>query len=518
MTDPISPEKKIVAAYDYRDESGTLLYQVVRFEPKDFRQRVPDGKGWRYSLNGTRRVLYRLPELLASDCIVRVVEGEKDADRLASLGLTATTAAMGAGKWLAEYCEVLRGRHVVIIPDNDEPGRKHAEAVRKALSGIAASVVILELPDLPPKGDVSKWLDAGNDKGKLLELAQQAEARVEFHNQTDKRGATDESAPVSGPPPNPFGVPKPASQLVLADPTRTWLWQGYLARGAITLLSSIWKVGKTTLLSHLLKSMERGGHFCGKDVAAAKVLYVTEESEGRWAKRRDELGLADHCTFLVRPFMGRPDPPAWYEFLAWVADYQREQPADLIVFDTLPALWPVRDENDAAHVQAAVAPLHRLTGQAALLLTHHLRKGDGQEGTASRGSGALLGFVDCILELRRFDAGNRQDRRRMLSGYSRDEETPAELVLELTDGDGYCAHGDRDQVNTLALRTMIARTLPNESPGWTWEELREHWPDDPAPRKQRLLDALAAGADSGEWHREGKGVKGAPFRFWIPAP
>ena len=168
---------QIVASYGYTDESGNLLYQVVRYEPKDIRQRVPNGNAWTYSLNGTRRVLYRLPELVASHGIVWIVEGEKDADRLATLGLVATTAPMGAGKWRPEYSDSLRGRPVIIIPDNDEPGRDHAKAVRNALHDVAASVTIFELPNLPPKGDVSDWLNAGGDKGTLLALAQEAEAR-----------------------------------------------------------------------------------------------------------------------------------------------------------------------------------------------------------------------------------------------------------------------------------------------------------------------------------------------------
>ncbi len=334
-----------------------------------------------------------------------------------------------------------------------------------------------------------------------------------------------------GPPPNgapsvkaqkrpeyPFGTPKRASELIVADAAQEWILQGYIARGAITLLSSIWKVGKTTLLAHLLRIMELGGQFCGRAVAAGRVLYVTEESESRWAKRRGALGIGDHCTFLVRPFLGRPDAMTWYSFLDWLAHYLAKEPADLIVFDTLPSLWPVRDENDAAHVQAALQPLHQLTSQSGLLLTHHLRKGDGQEGTASRGSGALMGFVDCILELRRFDAGNRADRRRVLTAFSRDDETPAELVVELTESDGYRAHGDREQVNSLALRTTIAGVLPNEPPGWTTKELRDNWPNDTAPRKNWLLSALNAGVEIGEWRREGKGVKGAPYTYWIPAP
>jgi putative DNA primase/helicase len=162
--------REIVAAYDYRDEKGALLYQSVRFVPKDFKQRTPDDRGgWAYKLNGVRQVLYHLPELLTTDFLqpVFIVEGEKDADRLTALGFVATTNACGAGKWRADYNECLRGRRVVIIPDNDEPGERHAKQVEQSLRGTAASVHVLRLPDIPPKGDVSDWLDAGHTPDEL---------------------------------------------------------------------------------------------------------------------------------------------------------------------------------------------------------------------------------------------------------------------------------------------------------------------------------------------------------------
>lgn len=163
---------RIVREYDYRDETGALLYQVVRMEPKDFRQRAPDGRGWSWKLEGVRRVLYRLPELIASaPRAVFVVEGEKDADALAAMGLVATTNAGGAGKWRADYSAALRGRPVFILPDNDEPGYAHAEVVSRALTPIAQSVRVVSLPGVPPKGDVSDWIAAGGTKEALLELA-----------------------------------------------------------------------------------------------------------------------------------------------------------------------------------------------------------------------------------------------------------------------------------------------------------------------------------------------------------
>lgn len=161
-------KREEVAQYNYADENGVLLFQVVRFEPKDFRQRCPAGDVWSWSVKGIRKVPYRLPELLeAPDAIVYVVEGEKDVNRLMAMGLLATCNAGGAGKWSAELSEFFRGRRVVILPDNDEPGRKHAAKVSKSLSTVGAMVRVIHLPGLPEKGDVSDWLGAGGTVEKL---------------------------------------------------------------------------------------------------------------------------------------------------------------------------------------------------------------------------------------------------------------------------------------------------------------------------------------------------------------
>jgi hypothetical protein len=168
--------RKDSEVYPYCDDKDRVLYEVVRYFPKDFAVRRPDGKGgYIYNNKGVGRILYRLPQLLSADRQkpVFVVEGEKDADRLALIGLIATTNIGGAGKWHKEYSESLRSRHVVIVPDNDEPGKKHAEQVALSAYPIAASVKILSLPNLPPKGDTSDYLDAGGTSEALLNLAEE---------------------------------------------------------------------------------------------------------------------------------------------------------------------------------------------------------------------------------------------------------------------------------------------------------------------------------------------------------
>jgi predicted P-loop ATPase len=170
---PAKPRRRIVATYDYKDATGALLFQVVRYYPKDFRQRRPDGNGgWNWSVGDLDRPLYCLPELLAADAAepVFLVEGEKDADRLRSCGLVATTTAQGAKGWVKSNHAPLAGRHVVLLPDNDAAGRSYAVQAALDLAGKAASLRWVTLPDVPEKGDVSVWLDRGGTVDLLRDM------------------------------------------------------------------------------------------------------------------------------------------------------------------------------------------------------------------------------------------------------------------------------------------------------------------------------------------------------------
>ncbi|EAQ78790.1 DUF3987 domain-containing protein [Blastopirellula marina] len=163
----------IVATYDYQDEVGTMLFQVVRYQPKSFRQRQPDGKGgWKWSVKDVRSVPFHLPRLLTSQGdVVFFVEGEKDVIALEGIGCIATCNAGGASKWTAEHSVYLTHRDVVVLPDNDVPGGKHAETVAMSLQGIARTVKVVTLPGLGEKGDVSDWIAAGGTKEQLVNLA-----------------------------------------------------------------------------------------------------------------------------------------------------------------------------------------------------------------------------------------------------------------------------------------------------------------------------------------------------------
>jgi putative DNA primase/helicase len=163
----------IIAEYDYVDEANQLLYQVVRLEPKAFRQRRPDqDQGWTWKMGEVRRVLYRLPRVIAAieaGMMIFLVEGEKAVHALERFELVATCAPGGANKWAKQYTDTLAGAHVVILPDNDQPGRDHAATALAKLHRTAASIRILPLPGLPDKGDVFDWVEAGGTAQQLIE-------------------------------------------------------------------------------------------------------------------------------------------------------------------------------------------------------------------------------------------------------------------------------------------------------------------------------------------------------------
>ncbi len=164
-----NPSPRITTTYDYRDEAGTLLFQVVRFEPKSFRQRRPDASardGWTWKLDDTRRVLYRLPEVLAVIAAgqpVFVVEGERDCESLTKHGFCATCNPGGASKWQDDYTTTLRDADVVLIADKDEPGRRHVQLVAGKLHGVAKTLRLVELPDFngQPVKDAADYFAAG---------------------------------------------------------------------------------------------------------------------------------------------------------------------------------------------------------------------------------------------------------------------------------------------------------------------------------------------------------------------
>lgn len=176
-TRPASGDRRLVATYPYRDGDGALIFEVLRFDPKSFSQRRPDGHGgYHWNLDGVTPVLYHLPQLRAADPArpAFIVEGEKDTQALEALGLVATCNPGGAGKWRDEYSSELAGRHVVVLPDNDPAGEAHAAQVAESVRGWAASVRVVQLPGQIDHGDITDWLGNGWTVADLARLVDEA--------------------------------------------------------------------------------------------------------------------------------------------------------------------------------------------------------------------------------------------------------------------------------------------------------------------------------------------------------
>lgn len=180
-TDTWTPEGPASDIYDYTDEHGELLYQVMRVPKpggkKTFRQRRPDTTtrtGWAWNLKGVRRVPYRLPETLEAiqtGKTVWICEGERDVHTLETLGHTATCNSGGANKWDPEFCDWFAdGARVIIIADADQPGREHARKIYHQMQEVGANVTLTE----PAEGckDITDHLNAGLPIGDLLVIDQ----------------------------------------------------------------------------------------------------------------------------------------------------------------------------------------------------------------------------------------------------------------------------------------------------------------------------------------------------------
>ena len=379
---------KIVNRYSYQDANGNLVLQVVRGEPKAFWLRQPDGAGWKWNSNGVAPVLYHLPQLIAANPkrSIYLPEGEKDADNLAKLGVLTTTNPGGAGKWKPEFSDILRGRKVVIIPDNDEPGQAHAKQVAQSLIGIAKRVKILSLPNLPPHGDVSDWIRNG---GTARELKRLASITPEVSDvEVADRGIHFRSGD---------------QMSAAAEDVVKWIVPGIIAAGATTdLIGRVKFAGKTTLLAHISSAVIRGEEFMGLKTTKTPVVYLSEQPRVSFHEAMKRAKLAGEPDFVYLLWAESMSVP-WPKLITAALSECKKRGAELLIIDTIAPFAGLSGatENDSGHALSAMKPLQAVTASnIGVVIVQHERKGGGDVGEAGRGSTAFAGAVDILVSLR----------------------------------------------------------------------------------------------------------------------
>ncbi len=304
-----------------------------------------------------------------------------------------------------------------------------------------------------------------------------------------------------------------------ANPLIDWIWHGFLARGNLTLLTSVWKAGKTTMINGVLQQLGDGGRFLGLNCAHAKASIVSEEATDLWAARVAKNPVGPHARVLNRPFLVRPTVEQWNGLIDQAIEQRVAGELDLFVVDPLASFLPGHSDSDPGTVLDFLQPLQRLaqTGVAVLIL-HHPRKQRSEEGSSARGSGALLGYVDIVLELRPLGRMKSEERRRRLTSLSRFLDTPRMLAYEWNPENGkFTVVGDLPdegfQENWDRLREVLAR----RKSGGTVKEILLEWPDErDQPMPRTLLRWLHSGLDRKLVRRVGQGHKSDPFRYRLP--
>jgi hypothetical protein len=325
---------------------------------------------------------------------------------------------------------------------------------------------------------------------------------------------------------SPSGVDFPTpplrpAELAHADqPSLSWLWRGFLASRKVTALVSPPKSGKTTLLSILLARFAQGGQLAGLPVAPARAFVVSEESTADWDARCRRLGIGQNVQFLCRPFQGaRPTDAQWFALIASLQALQRREGLDLVVIDALATLLPGYAETCAPKLLDCLLPLQALANLGpAVWLLHHPAKGNRTDGQSGRGTSALPGFTDIVMEMSCCRRARSRDRRRRICAYSRYDETPRHLILELD-----AAAADY-LVRTDATGTPLVRQWPEVhdllTRAWrkiSQQDMLQQWPgEDGAPDRSTLSRWLKRATEQGLIRCAGNGHRGDGFIYWLP--
>jgi hypothetical protein len=308
--------------------------------------------------------------------------------------------------------------------------------------------------------------------------------------------------------------------LAPTDSANNWIWHGFLRPGQITLMTGLPKTGKTTLLSHILAHRQSGTPLLDRPMRPGVTVVLSEEGRALWYPRCHKLDFGRDVCFFFRPFALRPTQDKFAALIDQLLDLKARRGVDLVVFDTLSRFLPLRCENSTESMQQALAPLTRLAEQGlATLLNHHPNKGHVALGQAARGSIALPAFADILLELHPFKAGATGDRRRLLLAFSRNEETPPSLVLELSeDARSFGMLAEQADADALEYWPDLRIVLEDAPEPLTRLQLRDRWPGGcPRPSVRTLWNWLNAACKENLVARTGSGHTNDPFEYYLPS-
>lgn len=387
--------------YVYEDTTGKPTYEVVRVDTpsgkKIFQRAIlPNGER-RNSMCGVERVPYRLSEVLEAqknNQTIFIVEGEKCAETLRSLGLTATTNSGGAGKWndCGKYFQ--KGINIIVIPDNDEPGRKHGAEVATDLKRRGCNVKVLNLPGLQQKEDIYDWLKAGHSKEELLKIVEDMqEWDLEQVEVEDEQEPENERG---------FRLIR-AGDMELKEPT--FVVDKLIEENVLALIFGEPESGKSLLSLDISCSVATGLPFHGRHVREGSVIYIAGEGFSGLKRRLtaweklNEVSIKDAPLYLSSMPAALTDSFSVSEVLSAIGEVAEQAGnPQLIVIDTLARNFGVGDENSTQDMSQFINGLDVIKNhyQCTILIVHH--SGLSDKGRA-RGSSALKGAVDVQFRL-----------------------------------------------------------------------------------------------------------------------
>ena len=297
-------------------------------------------------------------------------------------------------------------------------------------------------------------------------------------------------------------------------PINDWYWYGYVKPGQTTLITALWKSGKTTLLSCLLRALETGGEFCGQNIKQARALYISEETDCSWVNRAETFFFnPEYHGWILKPAGTQDSFEAWEAFILLCKDIMEKHGFNILITDTLASLWPVKDENNAAEVGKAYRCFDYLVkgNPYSVVSIHHARKSGGTNFTSARGSGALSSSFDLLLDFERWEgigAENTKNKRIIKANGRWHGITPDEKVIEFVDNQ-YYSLGHPDNLKSSQRKKNVIDSL-DENEWMTTDEICS------ATQQRRTyvieeLKRLVAGGEAVQ--SLNKGTRGNPVKY-----